>query len=100
MDAALVSAARLRLYVASVKPLGSPIEIREVTGFWREDPDPRFPILEPTSDPTLISMQTVQKAKRFIYVDVTDMVKAWLADPSTNNGLVNRYCQISIIRLK
>ena len=84
-----VQRAKLRIYVASVTTPDD-LEIRSVAagpaGTWAEDAakGTAVPALDPAAG---ITKEVDDKRKRFITVDATNIVKSWLATPSTNNGL-------------
>ena len=84
-----VQRAFLRVYINSVKTTGE-IEFRSLAaggaGSWSEDAAKN--VAGPALDPAAGAVVSVpDKKKRFVTVDVTDLVKLWLTTPSTNNGV-------------
>ena len=76
--------ARLRLYLPHVVRTGSGLSVHQVTGTWDESLASTEPIFTATS---LANFPAVGLgSKRFISVDVTSTVQAWLNTPTTNEG--------------
>ncbi len=76
--------ARLRLYLPRVVRAGGGLSVHQVTGTWDESlasAEPTFTVA-PFANLPAIGLRT----KRFISVDVTATVQAWLAAPATNEG--------------
>jgi|GEM_PF-5181452 len=76
--------ARLRLYFPSVIRAGGGLTLHTVTGQWNEgvaSAEPGFDAM-----PLFTFAPTAVGAKRFVSVDVTDAVKAWLTNPASNEG--------------
>lgn len=81
---AQVRYARLRLYFPTVARAGGGLTLHTVTGQWNEGVASIEPTIEQT--PLTTFAPTAVGAKRFVSVDVTDTVKAWLANPVSNEG--------------
>ena len=76
--------ARLRIYFPKVTRAGEGIAVHQVTGTWDESlasSEPTFTATPFASFPPL-GMGT----KRFVSVDVTNVVQSWIATPATNEG--------------
>lgn len=76
--------ARLRIYLPRVIRSGSGLSVHRVTGTWDEllsSAEPSF-----TSPPIANLAAAGIRTKRYISVDVTSSVQAWLATPANNEG--------------
>ncbi len=81
--AATIRYARLRLYLPRVIRVGNGLSVHQITGSWDESlasAEPTF-----TAIP-LASFTTGLGTKRFISVDVSSTVQAWLTTPTSNEG--------------
>ncbi len=77
--------ARLRLFFPTVARAGGGLTLHTVTGQWNEgvaSAEPAF-----AAAPLATFQPAAVGAKRFVSVDVTNTVKAWLANPVSNEGL-------------
>ena len=83
-SAANVIGARLRFYMAKVIKPGD-LAIHRALDPWDEDKDGPAPGTDATPIATVLAGKIA--SKRFVVVDVTPTVKAWLAMPTSNNGL-------------
>lgn len=83
--AATIRYARLRLYLPKVIRAGSGLAVQATNGAW----DEALPSIEPQINSTVITTfpSEVLGAKRFVSVDITPTVQAWLNAPATNEGL-------------
>jgi hypothetical protein len=82
--ASQVSKAVLNLWVNSITAAGS-VEVSEVLAAWTETgvTDATVPSLGPA-----FLTKPVSLARRWLPIDVTAQVKAWLTDPTSNKGLL------------
>ena len=76
--------ARLRLYMPSVIRAGGGLTVHQVTGTWDELLASAEPAFNPAPLATLPALELGKK--RFISVDVTAAVQAWIATPASNEG--------------
>ncbi len=82
-SAATIRYARLRLYLPRVVRAGSGLSVHQVTSSWDES----LASAEPTFTATpLTNFTTGLGTKRFISVDVSSTVQAWLTTPTSNEG--------------
>lgn len=76
--------ARLRVYFSSVPRAGAGLRVHKVTGIWSEAAVGNAPTFDnatlSTIDPALVG------AKRFASMDVTQVVRDWIASPASNEG--------------
>ncbi|RYD66361.1 MAG: DNRLRE domain-containing protein [Verrucomicrobiaceae bacterium] len=77
--------ARLRVYVPKLSAAGNGLQVHQVTGAWSESAVSAEPAFNPAPLGTIPANQL--PAKGFASVDVTNAVKAWIATPSSNEGL-------------
>ncbi len=83
-DAATLQSARLKIYVARVIKAGD-LALHVVTQDWSETANGPAPSLAALPVTTFAS--GTFRSKAFVVVDVTETVRAWLTDPSTNFGV-------------
>ena len=79
-----VIGARLRFYVAKVTKPGD-LAIHRALDPWDEDKDGPAPSTDANPIATVVAAKLA--SKRFVVVDVTPTVQAWLATPTSNHGL-------------
>jgi hypothetical protein len=84
-QAASIRYARIRFFLPLLTRKGNGLSIHRVAGEWDES----LPSAEPTIDPQMIAVinPTEMARKRFISVDITSTVQAWVASPTTNEGI-------------
>ena len=76
--------ARLRLYLPTVTRTGDGLGLHQVTSTWDES----LASAEPTFTATPLTNFSAARlgSKRFISVDVTNIVQSWITTPATNEG--------------
>src|SRR5438132_14085328 len=84
LTSADVDKASLTLFVDGVGAAGS-IDVREVTSAWNESMVNGMP--EPTTVASTVPPFMVTTSRKFVVIDVTDLVKAWLNTPLSNHGV-------------
>jgi formylglycine-generating enzyme required for sulfatase activity len=80
----VVRFARLRLYLPSVKDRGAGIGVHRVTGQWNEAVEGGIPAY--ASAPIARFEGAKLGARRFVTVDVTNLVQAWISVQASNEG--------------
>src|SRR5205823_800477 len=78
-----VDKASLILFVDGLGASGS-IDVRQVTSAWDEG------TISGTSEPTIgstVTTFTPTAARKFVVIDITTLVQAWLDTPTTNHGI-------------
>ena len=76
--------ARLRLFLSNVVRPGNGLSLHTVSTPWSETAAGEAPAYHP--EPCATIPNTDFRRKRFISVNVTDTVRAWQANPSSNEG--------------
>ncbi len=76
--------ARLRIYLPKVTRAGEGIAVHQVTSTWDESLASSEPAFTTTPFATFPSAR--MGTKRFISVDVTNVVQSWITAPATNEG--------------
>ncbi len=77
--------ARLRFYLPKVVRPGAGLTLHKITGQWTEAQAGTEPVYE--AGPLFTFAPATIGARRFVSVDVTEVVKSWHADPASNQGL-------------
>jgi len=83
-NASSLQSARLRVYLVRVSKPGD-LAVHTVTQDWSESANGDAP--ETLASPITTLTADSLKSKRFIVIDVTELVRAWLTDPGTNFGV-------------